>query len=103
MDHAIGCDLADAMVGRIGDEEIAIVIDRNTPRRVQSGGCCRTVLIRKSSDARACNRSDNPGGRYLADAVAKRVGDKEVARRIEGAGCRLVELGEPRGTAIARI
>ena len=102
-DGAVRRHLADPVVERVGDVEVACGIDRHALRPVQLGVDGRRAVAAVSGQAGARHRRDGAIGRDPADHVVARVGDVQVARGVEGQAGRPVELRGRGGAAVARI
>src|SRR5207249_8600108 len=74
--------LADAVVVRVGDEEIARRVHRQTPWGRELGGSCRTPISAKVICSGARNGGDDAGRVHLADAVVLSVGDEQIPCRV---------------------
>jgi hypothetical protein len=91
-------DLADALVLRIGDVEIAGAV-HSEPRRIRELRVYRQSAIAvKSGQAGAGDGNDPAVGRHLANAVAVEFGYVEIARGIHSDVARRIQLrvsGQP--------
>ena len=70
MDDPVGRHLADDLVGRVGDEDVAGGVDRHVGRVSQLGGGGRAVVAAVAEAAVAGDVVDDPVGRDLADPLA---------------------------------
>jgi hypothetical protein len=96
-----GVDLADAVVGAVGDVDVARLVDGHAVGRVERRLRRRPPVAREGGGAVAGHGGDDPLGVDLADAVVQGVGEEGVARRIEGEGTGLVQLGPGGRAAVA--
>ena len=76
-DSAVWCHLADAAVARVGDDDIALCIDRHAAWVIEAR--VASVPIGKACILRASERGDGAVWCHLADAVVARVGNDGVA------------------------
>ena len=99
-----GVHLADAVVERIGDIEIARPVHRYALGRAEPRRCrCRRAAVAADAGSPASREGgDIPRGSiHLADAVVIRIGDIEVARPIHRQAVGAVELRRCRRGAVA--
>mmetsp|Transcript_41248 Transcript_41248/g.69032 ORF Transcript_41248/g.69032 Transcript_41248/m.69032 type:complete len:221 (-) Transcript_41248:336-998(-) len=80
-DHPLRCDLADAMVARVGHEQIPVTIQRDSVRLVELGLVAHAVL--KAAHPAAVLRHHLPLGCHLVDTMHPRVDDYQVAIAID--------------------
>src|SRR5262245_39992438 len=92
-DDTVAGNLADEVVGCVGDEQIAGPIHRDTRRLVELGGRGGTAIAAKACRRRARHRADHTGRSDPADAVVFGIGDEKVSLRIDRYITRLVQLG----------
>ena len=86
-------DLADRRVVDVSDMDVARGIDRDTFRWVEPRRTARAIGAAR--DTRLLGkRSDDTGGRDLADRIVAGVGDIDVARGIDGGAARRAEAGD---------
>ena len=97
-------DLADHVVGRVGDEQVARGVDGDAVGLVQLGGGGGSVVAAVTLGAVAGD-GDDVAGRLddLADHVVGRVGDEQVARGVDGDAVGAVQLGGGRGSVVAAV
>ena len=87
----------------IRDEEVARRIERDVLGILQGGAGCRAAIAGEAGLPGAGYRRDGAAGVDLADDVVTRIGDEDVAGRIEGHVSRAVQLRRGGRTAVARI
>src|SRR5581483_4389620 len=89
---AAGSDLADGMVQRIGDVDLARVVHGHTAGPVELGGSnCATCAVDKARRPVACKRAGAAVRRDLAHAIAVR--DIDVAKAVDRYAAGSGELG----------
>ncbi|MNS29471.1 hypothetical protein D3C72_614720 [compost metagenome] len=95
--HALGRDLADAVVGVVRHEQVAGSVDGQTAGVLELRG--GSGALGEARRAAARQRGDGAVGGDLADAVVVGVGHVEGAGGVGDDGARVVELGA-RGRAV---
>ena len=85
-------DAADSVVRGIGDEHVAVVVDRDAGRILQVGRGGRTAVAQEGGDAVAGDRGDRPVGGDATDPVIERIGDEDVPLMVERHADRIVQL-----------
>ena len=99
-----GVHLADAVVERIGDIEIARPVHRYALGRAEPRRCrCRRAAVAAEAGSPASREGGDIARRgiHLADAVVIRIGDIEVARPVHRHAVGAVELRRCRRGAVA--
>ena len=96
------------MIQRVGDEDVAVTIERQPDRIVQLRVDGRATVLREGEPCDtwpATPGTGNRGDRAVRDAShpVARVGDEDAARRVDRDAGGTSELGEGRRTAIAQI
>ena len=102
------------LVAESGDDEVARSVDGHPVGIARGGLGRRSAVARVAVGAGAGDGVDVVSGHRLAveaagagrhepDALLPRVGDDEVARRVDGDPVGSGELGRGRGTAVARV
>ena len=89
--HLAADQRPDALVGGVGDEDVAGAVDGDALGVVQLGDGWRAVEV--AGLAGACEVTDDARGRDAAQPVVAEIGDQHVAVAVERDGDRLVELG----------
>jgi hypothetical protein len=80
------------VVRGIGDEHVAVVVERHAGRILQVGLGGRTAIAQERGDAVAGDRRDRPVRGDPTDPVVERVGDEDVASMIDRDPDRIVQL-----------
>src|SRR5205807_618934 len=91
-------DLADPLVGVVGDVEIALRVDGDVVGGVELRLGGRAAVSAERGDAVTGNRRDRPAA-HLSDAVVAEVGDVEVVVGVDGDSPRVIELRRGRRPA----
>src|SRR6266446_5961292 len=94
-------DLPNAVIGGVGDVEVAGLIHCYSEWSAQTGARSRGMVTGKASVPIARHRRNDPRSIYLADAIIESVGDVEVAGRIHGHSNWCVQSGAGSRAAIA--
>ena len=81
-DDPRGVHLADPLVVRIGDVEVARPVHRYASWGPELGLGGRTPIAAEAGRSRARKSGDDPRGVHLADPVAQPIGDVDVARPV---------------------
>ena len=100
-DLAVGRHLADPQVAAVRDEKVARRIERDVLGILQGGAGCRAAIAGEAGLPGAGYRRDGAAGVDLADDVVTRIGDEDVAGRIEGHVSRPVQLRRGGRTPVA--
>src|SRR5439155_1371940 len=100
-DGAAGADLADAVVVRVGDVEVAGGIEGHAVGAAELSGGRGAAVAREALRTGAGVGRDGAAGGDLPDAVVLTLRDVEVAGGIEGHADGFVELRGGRGAAVA--
>ena len=80
-DHPRSVHLADAVVARIGDVQVARAVQRHATGSVQLRRHSRAA-VPAEAERLARHRGDHPRGVHLADAAVAIIGDVQVARAV---------------------
>jgi hypothetical protein len=72
-------DFADAVIVRIGDEDVSAAIDCDSGWSVELRGNCWSVVAGKAFDSCSSDRGDDSGRSDFANDVIVRVGDEKIA------------------------
>jgi hypothetical protein len=92
-------EAANAVVVFVGNEHVAVAVDREAHRAVELGPCSWPVL--KPASPRARERRDVVGRSVeAADAVVAVFGNEHVAVAVDRKTTRVVKLGRARGTVL---
>src|SRR5208282_882083 len=96
--------LADHVIVKVGDEQVARGVDGDVAGVIQFGGGRGAVVAAVTGFAVACD-GDDVAGRldHLADHVIVKVGDEQVARGVDGHATGIVQLGGGGGSLVARV
>src|SRR5439155_1535808 len=95
-DDSAGCldHLAEPVVERIGEEQVARRVHRHFVGVVERGGGGRATIAAETRGAVARDGDDVAGGLdHLADAVVAGVGEEQVARRVQRHARGVVDRG----------
>jgi hypothetical protein len=101
-DRAGRIDAPDAVVRGIGDEHVAVVVERDAGRILEGRRGGRAAIARELGVAVAGDRRDRPVRGDPTDPVVERVGDEDVAVTIDRHPDRIVHLCVDRRTAVVR-
>src|SRR5262249_17096549 len=77
-----GADLADGVIDRVGNVDVACAVDRHAARVGKARGGARAVRAAKYACVAGQGRR-NPRSADLADGVVGRVGNVDVARAVD--------------------
>src|SRR2546425_604778 len=101
-DPGAGCDLADAEVALVSNEEVARGIDGDIVREVQRGAGGQAAVAAEAGNAAAGDGGDDPGaGRDLTDAVVLGVRDEQIALGVDDDPCQGPHLSPDRRASLA--
>ena len=95
--------LADTLVVRVRDIEVAAAINRDTHGCVEIGRGCHPVVAAVAFQSRPGDRRDLAALRYLAHNMVLRVGQIEVATRVVGHCARIGQCRGHRYAVVARV
>ena len=101
LNDSVRTDPADPLVQSIGDEEIAVVIDRDTPRIIQHGQRCGTTIASEAPAAGTSDSGHHSGGTDLANAIVSCIRNINIAACIDCHSPGIVELSRCRGPAVS--
>src|SRR5262249_11922936 len=97
-------DLADAIVGGVGDVDVAAGVHGHSVGVGQPGGGCGAAVAGGAVAAVASDGGDDGGGfHHFADGSVVGVGDVDVDARVEGHAVGVIECGGGRGAAVAGV
>jgi hypothetical protein len=100
LDHAVGRDAADALVGLVVDEHGTVRANRKRDRRAERRGHRRAAVPRIANLAGARNALDDPIQPDLPDNMIAAISDVERAIRPVGNIAGIIELGLERRPAV---
>src|SRR5262249_27816521 len=103
VDDAVGRHHANAVLGRAGDVDVALAINRDSAAaaELERGLGGPTLVAEVADHAVAGKRADGAVGCHLADALVEVVDDVQVALGVGGDAGGLVEHGLDGGLAVA--
>ena len=100
----VGADLADAVVEDVGDEQRALVVEREGVGAVEAGLVGGAGVAGDGLARIACDGGDDAGfGADFADAIVAGIGDVKVAGYVDGDARGDVQLGLGGGTVVAPV
>src|SRR6185437_11121652 len=101
-DGVVVVDLANAMIQRVRDVEVAAIVCRNRTGRVYGRDRGLSAIAEKACVAVAADRVNQAFSGDYADTIVLRVGDKNLARVIHGDAARPVQLRLSGRLAVSR-
>src|SRR5581483_7833954 len=102
-DRAVGCDLADPVVARVGEEDASGGQQGDAVREVELGARRRAAVAAVALRAVAGEAGDRPVGPDAPDEALERLDDEDAAVGQDRDAPRLVDLRARGGTAVAAV